>query len=126
MSSSKEKVKLSYVRDLSRSISTVKGYKSAISLFNHFLVNVINKPEISRGFRDGTSKCRRGGYLAGLFYVDTAVVNALNQIAHSHAILVKENKELCNVDRSSLVIEVCVGMQEISSESSAYPLQVSA
>jgi hypothetical protein len=46
MSSSKEKVKLSYVRDLSRSISTVKGYKSAISLFNHFLVNVINKPEI--------------------------------------------------------------------------------
>ena len=46
MSSSKEKVKLSYVRDLGCSISTFKVYNSAISLFNHFLVNVINEPEL--------------------------------------------------------------------------------
>ena len=42
----KETVNLVYVRDLGRSLSTLRGYNSAISLFNHFLVNVLNETEI--------------------------------------------------------------------------------
>jgi hypothetical protein len=41
----KETVNLVYVRDLGRSLS-LRGYNSAISLFNHFLVNVLNETEI--------------------------------------------------------------------------------
>ena len=42
----KETVNLVYARDLGRSLSTLRGYNSAISLFNHFLVNVLNETEI--------------------------------------------------------------------------------
>ena len=41
----KETVNLVYVRDLGHSLS-LRGYNSAISLFNHFLVNVLNETEI--------------------------------------------------------------------------------
>jgi hypothetical protein len=41
----KETVNLVYVCDLGRSLS-LRGYNSAISLFNHFLVNVLNETKI--------------------------------------------------------------------------------